>query len=58
MEWIKIVVKLITLILGNIFEKDKIKKEKKKVIIKEVKDGIKNDDPSAITGAFDSLNGL
>lgn len=37
-------------------EKDKEKKQKKKEALKEVKDGIKNKDSSAITRGFDRIN--
>jgi hypothetical protein len=59
MSWIAIigaVLKLVILILSVKFEKDAALKAKKEQAIKEVEDGIKNKDASAITAAFDSIN--
>ena len=47
--------KLITMIIGAIFEKDADKKAEKKEAIKLVTDGIIEKDPSKITAGFDNI---
>lgn len=50
------IIQLIMLIFSTILEKDKEKKAKKEQALKEMKDAIKDKDPSAVTSILDDLN--
>lgn len=56
--WVAIigVVKLVAAFLNFIAEKNEAKKIKKAAALKEMQDGIKNKDATAITAAFDRIN--
>lgn len=53
---IAVLIRLAFLIFTAWLEKDRAKKKKKEEIISEVKNGLKNNDSSAVTGAFNKLN--
>lgn len=53
---IAVLIRLTFLIFTAWLEKDRAKKKKKEEIISEVKNGLKNNDSSAVTGAFNKLN--
>ena len=57
MGWVAVagaVLKLIIMLLGNKFEKDKKKREKREAYLARAKEGIKNRDVSSITAYFDA----
>jgi len=57
MSWIILLtsaIKLIAVFFSTWREKDKRRKELKKKALKDLKDGIKERDPSKVTAAFDA----
>lgn len=50
-----IILKLLLLILGGLFDWNKERKKIREEVINEVKTGLKNNDPSTITAALDRL---
>jgi hypothetical protein len=61
MNWLAIVgavLKLITMILQNKFEKDARKRRKKEAYLVKAKEGIKNKDRSTVTAYFDAARRL
>lgn len=61
MSWISIVgavLKLLVMVLGNKFERDKERKRKKEVYLEKARQSIKRRDASAITTYFDSVRRL
>jgi len=55
MEWAALI-KLVVLLLSFWFEKDRAKKKQKREALKQVIEGIEEEDPSKITAGFDKVN--
>jgi len=56
MAIVLVVLKVLALILSIWTESNAEKKKKKEAALKEVLNGIKNDDDSQVTAGFDSIN--
>jgi glucose uptake protein GlcU len=57
-ETISAIIRLILLIVSVKLEKNKQRKEKMENAVRDIKEGIRNNNPSTITAAFDRLNRL
>ena len=58
MQLFGLALKIIKLIMNIWTDSNNVRKDKKRKLLKEVTDGVKNNDPSAITAALDVANQL
>ena len=54
-EAVKVLLKLLLLFFTSRLAQDKIKKEKAKNVLKTLNEGLKENDPSKLTSAFDAI---